>query len=71
MRDKNRELSVYRLGLAKETLANAKLCIDNCFYRDAVNRSYYAAFYAAQSSTPFSEKSPWIWQTVRIPPGTE
>lgn len=49
MQDKNRELSFYRLGLAKETLANAKLCIDNYFYRDAVNRAYYAAFYAVKA----------------------
>lgn len=49
MQDKNRELSIYRLELAKETLANAKLCIDNYFYRDAVNRSYYAAFYAVRA----------------------
>lgn len=49
MKDKDRELSIYRLELAKETLANARLCIDNYFYRDAVNRSYYAAFYAVRS----------------------
>lgn len=49
MRDKDRELSIYRLELARETLANARLCIDNYFYRDAVNRSYYATFYAVRS----------------------
>lgn len=49
MQDKNRELSRYRLSLAKETLANARLCIDNHFYRDGINRSYYAAFYAVRS----------------------
>lgn len=49
MRSKDEELALYRLELSKETLANAKLCIDNGFYRDAVNRSYYAAFYAVRS----------------------
>lgn len=29
MQDKNRDLSEYRLSLAKETLANAKLCLAN------------------------------------------
>lgn len=30
-------------------MANAKLCMDNRFYRDAINRSYYAAFYAVRA----------------------
>lgn len=42
-------LAKYRYELAKETLANAKLCIDNQFYRDAINRSYYTAFYAVRA----------------------
>lgn len=46
MQDKDRYLSVYRFSLAEETLANAKLCMDKQFYRDGINRSYYAAFYA-------------------------
>lgn len=49
MQDKDRDLSVYRLSLAEETLANAKLCMDNQFYRDCINRSYYAAFYAIKA----------------------
>lgn len=49
MQDKNRDLARYRHELAKETLANAKLCMDNRFYRDAINRSYYAAFYAVRA----------------------
>ena len=51
MQDKDRDLSVYRLSLAEETLANAKLCMDNQFYRDCINRSYYAAFYAIKAVT--------------------
>lgn len=49
MQDKDRDLAQYRYELAKETLANAKMCIDNRFYRDAINRSYYAAFYAVRA----------------------
>lgn len=49
MQDKDRDLSGYRLSLAQETLANAKLCLDNKFYRDCINRSYYAAFYAIKA----------------------
>lgn len=49
MQDKDRDLSVYRLALAEETLANAKMCMDNQFYRDCINRSYYAAFYAVKA----------------------
>ena len=29
MQDKEQDLSVYRLSLAKETLANARMCLDN------------------------------------------
>ena len=49
MHDKDIDLSGYRLSLAQETLANAKLCMDNQFYRDCINRSYYAAFYAVKA----------------------
>lgn len=38
MQDKDRELSKYRFSLAKETLANAKMCLDNRFFRDCINR---------------------------------
>jgi uncharacterized protein (UPF0332 family) len=49
MSDKNWNLTLYRLSLSKETLENAKLCLDNKFYRDCINRSYYAAFYAIKA----------------------
>lgn len=49
MQDKGSDLSGYRLSLAKETLANAKMCLDNQFYRDCINRSYYVAFYAVKA----------------------
>lgn len=49
MQDKDRELSAYRLSLAKETLANAGMCLDNRFYRDCINRSYYVVFYSIKA----------------------
>ncbi|PWD97995.1 HEPN domain-containing protein [Marinilabilia rubra] len=39
-------LSEYRLERAKETLMEAKTLIDNSFFNAAVNRLYYACYYA-------------------------
>ncbi len=49
MQNKNKELSDYRISLARDTLSNARMCLDNKFFRDCINRSYYAAFYAARA----------------------
>lgn len=49
MQDKDKDLAKYRFSLAEETLANAKMCLDNRFYRDCINRSYYVAFYAVKA----------------------
>lgn len=49
MQDKNMDLCDYRISLAKETLASAKLCLVNGFYRDCINRSYYTVFYAIKA----------------------
>lgn len=43
------ELSKYRLETAESTYRMAELCYENGGYRDAVNRSYYAAFYALRA----------------------
>lgn len=43
------ELSKYRLETAEDTYRMAELCFENKGYRDAVNRSYYAAFYALRA----------------------
>lgn len=50
MLDKDLELSKYRFHLALETLESAKMCLDNSFYRDCINRSYYAVFYAIKAA---------------------
>ncbi len=43
------ELARYRFLRAQETLEVAKTLLDDGKYRDANNRSYYAAFYAIRS----------------------
>lgn len=49
MDSKSKDLAIYRYSLSKETLANAKLCLENRFFRDCINRSYYVVFYAIKS----------------------
>lgn len=46
---KDFELSKYRYSSAEETYKNAKMCLDNGFYRDCINRSYYAVFYSMKA----------------------
>lgn len=55
MQDKNKDLSQYRLSNANETLDVANDCFANGHYRDAINRSYYAAFYAAKAVLALEE----------------
>lgn len=43
------ELSKYRLDTAEKTVRIAKICFENEGFRDAVNRSYYATFYALRA----------------------
>ena len=49
MTEKQKDLCVYRVNQSEETVRSAKLCKENHFYKDAINRSYYAAFYAVKS----------------------
>ncbi len=49
MLDRQKELCEYRLEQAKESLKVARNCIENEFYKDSINRSYYSAFYAIKS----------------------
>jgi len=41
------QLVAYRLGQARETLEAGRALLDAKHYRDAINRAYYAMFYAA------------------------
>ena len=43
------DLANYRIQEAKNTLQVAKNCLKDGFYKDAINRSYYAAFYAIKA----------------------
>lgn len=43
------DIVTYRLGNAKTTLAEVQSHIENGFYNTAVNRMYYACFYAASA----------------------
>ena len=47
--DKRQDLCNYRIDQAKETINVAKLCFENEHYKDAINRAYYAAFYAVKA----------------------
>lgn len=43
------ELSKYRLQEAADTLQVAKNCYKDDYFKDAINRSYYSAFYAIKA----------------------
>lgn len=47
--DEMKELLKYRFERAKETLEVAKSLLENGKYKDANNRSYYAAYYAMRA----------------------
>lgn len=57
MPDNRREdLSRYRMNTAEETMDAARICMDGKHYKDAVNRSYYATFYAVKAVLALEEK---------------
>lgn len=48
MNEQNRnDIINYRISRAKETIAEANAMIEKCFWNAAVNRLYYACYYAA------------------------
>ncbi len=49
MDNRQKELSSYRLQEAEDSLKVAQNCLDNGFYKDSINRSYYSAFYAIKA----------------------
>ena len=49
MQDKAKDLCVYRINSALETLEVVRVCIESKHYKDAINRSYYASFYAIKA----------------------
>lgn len=49
MDDRQKDLSEYRLKEAQDSLRVAQHCLDEEFYKDSINRSYYSAFYAIKA----------------------
>ena len=49
MLDNRKELSEYRLKMAKEKLKSAKLLLDSQQWKDSIGRFYYAIFTAARA----------------------
>lgn len=43
------DLCKYRIQEAKDTLKVADNCLRDDFYKDAINRSYYSAFYSIKA----------------------
>lgn len=55
MDEKKRDLCIYRIRNAIETLGVSALCLENQHYKDSINRSYYAAFYAVKAVLALAE----------------
>ena len=49
MDNRQEELSKYRIQESKNSLKVAKHCLNESLYKDSINRSYYAAFYAIKA----------------------
>ena len=54
--NRKKELSAYRMDGARETIKVAEDCFNGKHYRDAINRSYYAAFYAVKAVLALDER---------------
>ena len=49
MDERQKNLSNYRIAEAEDSLKVAALCLKEGLYKDSINRSYYAAFYAVKA----------------------
>lgn len=49
MDKRQRDLCQYRLQESRDTLQVVENCLQNGFYKDAVNRAYYSTFYAVKA----------------------
>ena len=49
MDNRQEELSKYRIQESKNSLKVAEHCLNEGLYKDSINRSYYAAFYAIKA----------------------
>lgn len=50
------DLCKYRMEQAKESLGASKITLENNMIKDAINRSYYSAFYAMKAVLALEEK---------------
>ena len=55
MSEKKVDLCIYRMRSAIETLGVSALCLESQHYKDSINRSYYAAFYAVKAVLALEE----------------
>lgn len=55
MDDRRRDLCIYRISQAKDSLEVADLTFERGLYKDSINRSYYAAFYAIKAVLALEE----------------
>ena len=55
MTEKQKTLCNYRFSQAEDTIKSAKLCATEKFYKDAINRAYYASFYAVKAVMAISD----------------
>ena len=55
MSEKKVDLCIYRMRSAIETLGASALCLESQHYKDSINRSYYAAFYAVKAVLALEE----------------
>ena len=49
MDERQKNLSIYRIAEAEDSLKVAAHCLKEGLYKDSINRSYYAAFYAVKA----------------------
>ena len=49
MDERQKDLSNYRITEADDSLKVADLCLKEGLYKDSINRSYYAVFYAIKA----------------------
>lgn len=49
MDERQKNLSNYRIAKAEDSLKVAAHCLKEGLYKDSINRSYYAAFYAVKA----------------------
>lgn len=49
MDDRQMNLSIYRIREAEDSLKVSEHCLADGFYKDSINRSYYAAFYSIKA----------------------